>query len=212
MRCLVTGGAGFIGCALTNRLVREGHQVRVLDDLSAGDPSGLHADALFTRGGCAGPSQALDPAAKGRLRLSPGGACVSPGIHLVPPGVQRRQRRGHCQPRRSDPRRRRAARCARFLGHRLWPAAQAAGQRDKLAPSAGPLRGQQAGRRVLSLCAWRVEWRRDDCPAHLQRLRARPAHSTLACASRSGLPEERSERGLGRDPRRWHANPRLCLH
>jgi UDP-glucose 4-epimerase len=50
MRCLVTGGAGFIGAALTNRLVREGHQVRVLDDLSAGDPSGLHPDALFTRG------------------------------------------------------------------------------------------------------------------------------------------------------------------
>jgi UDP-glucose 4-epimerase len=50
MRCLVTGGAGFIGTALTNRLVGEGHQVRVLDDLSAGDPSGLHPDALFTRG------------------------------------------------------------------------------------------------------------------------------------------------------------------
>jgi UDP-glucose 4-epimerase len=50
MRCLVTGGAGFIGTVLTNRLVREGHQVRVLDDLSAGDPSGLHPDALFTRG------------------------------------------------------------------------------------------------------------------------------------------------------------------
>jgi UDP-glucose 4-epimerase len=50
MRCLVTGGAGFIGTVLTNRLVREGHQVRVLDDLSAGDPSGLHPDSLFTRG------------------------------------------------------------------------------------------------------------------------------------------------------------------
>jgi UDP-glucose 4-epimerase len=50
MRCLVTGGAGFIGTALTNRLVRDGHQVRVLDDLSAGDPTGLHPDALFTRG------------------------------------------------------------------------------------------------------------------------------------------------------------------
>jgi UDP-glucose 4-epimerase len=50
MRCLVTGGAGFIGTALTNRLVKDGHQVRVLDDLSAGDPTGLHPDALFTRG------------------------------------------------------------------------------------------------------------------------------------------------------------------
>lgn len=50
MRCLITGGAGFIGIALANRLIREEHHVRVLDDLSAGDPSGLHPDVLFTRG------------------------------------------------------------------------------------------------------------------------------------------------------------------
>lgn len=50
MRCLVTGGAGFIGTALANSLVRDGWHVRVLDDLSAGDPSGLHPDILFTRG------------------------------------------------------------------------------------------------------------------------------------------------------------------
>ncbi len=50
MRFLVTGGAGFIGSALANRLAAEGHEVRVLDDLSAGDPSRLHADVSFTRG------------------------------------------------------------------------------------------------------------------------------------------------------------------
>src|SRR5512143_526112 len=50
MRCLITGGAGFIGVALANRLVGSDHQVRVLDDLSAGDPGRLHPDALFTRG------------------------------------------------------------------------------------------------------------------------------------------------------------------
>lgn len=50
MRCLVTGGAGFIGTALANRLVLEGHDVRVLDDLSAGDPSGLRPEVAFTRG------------------------------------------------------------------------------------------------------------------------------------------------------------------
>lgn len=49
MRFLVTGGAGFIGAALVNRLLAEGHEVRVLDDLSAGDPSRLQADVL-TRG------------------------------------------------------------------------------------------------------------------------------------------------------------------
>lgn len=50
MRFLITGGAGFIGTALANRLALTGHHVRVLDDLSAGDPSRLHSDVVFTRG------------------------------------------------------------------------------------------------------------------------------------------------------------------
>jgi UDP-glucose 4-epimerase len=50
MNFLVTGAAGFLGSALANRLVREGHQVRGLDDLSAGDPNRLNPDVLFTRG------------------------------------------------------------------------------------------------------------------------------------------------------------------
>jgi UDP-glucose 4-epimerase len=36
VRALVTGGAGFIGSHLVARLVRDGHAVRVLDDLSTG--------------------------------------------------------------------------------------------------------------------------------------------------------------------------------
>ena len=50
MNFLVTGAAGFLGAALANRLVREGHQVRGLDDLSSGDPGRLDPDVLFTRG------------------------------------------------------------------------------------------------------------------------------------------------------------------
>ncbi|MGD8996702.1 MAG: NAD-dependent epimerase/dehydratase family protein [Anaerolineae bacterium] len=53
MRFLVTGGAGFLGAALSNRLCRDGHQVRVVDDLSAGDPDQLEDDVLFTRGNVA---------------------------------------------------------------------------------------------------------------------------------------------------------------
>ncbi len=50
MRFLITGGAGFIGTALANYLARQGHTVRVLDDLSAGDHSRLDPAVHFTRG------------------------------------------------------------------------------------------------------------------------------------------------------------------
>lgn len=50
MRFLITGGAGFLGAALANELLGQGHQVRVLDDLSAGDPERLRRGVLFTRG------------------------------------------------------------------------------------------------------------------------------------------------------------------
>ncbi len=50
MNFLVTGVAGFLGSALANRLVRAGHTVYGLDDLSAGDPNRLLPEVLFTRG------------------------------------------------------------------------------------------------------------------------------------------------------------------
>ena len=50
MRVLITGGAGFLGSALANRLVGQEHTVLVLDDLTAGDPRRLASEVLFTRG------------------------------------------------------------------------------------------------------------------------------------------------------------------
>ncbi len=50
MNFLITGGAGFLGAALSNRLARQGHHVRVLDDLSTGNPDALDPDVHFTRG------------------------------------------------------------------------------------------------------------------------------------------------------------------
>jgi len=50
MNFLITGAAGFLGSSLANHLAREGHQVRGLDDLSAGDPQSLSPDVHFTRG------------------------------------------------------------------------------------------------------------------------------------------------------------------
>ncbi len=50
MRFLVTGGAGFLGSALANRLAVAGHGVTVLDDLSNGSASSLRPDVLLTQG------------------------------------------------------------------------------------------------------------------------------------------------------------------
>ena len=50
MRFLVTGGAGFLGSALSNRLLREGHNVAVLDDLSNGERVRLDPSINFTEG------------------------------------------------------------------------------------------------------------------------------------------------------------------
>ncbi len=50
MRYLITGGAGFIGSHLANTLVRRGHAVRILDDLSSGEREHLDAAVSFHRG------------------------------------------------------------------------------------------------------------------------------------------------------------------
>ena len=49
MRTMVTGGAGFIGSTLVDRLLAEGHEVDVVDDLSTGSLASL-AEARSTGG------------------------------------------------------------------------------------------------------------------------------------------------------------------
>ena len=60
MRCLITGGAGFIGSHLTERLLRFGHTVMAVDDLSTGSVENIlsfrshldyefHGDSIFNR-------------------------------------------------------------------------------------------------------------------------------------------------------------------
>ena len=45
MKVLVTGGAGFLGSSLVEKLIEEGHKVAVVDDLSRGKVSQVHPDA-----------------------------------------------------------------------------------------------------------------------------------------------------------------------
>jgi len=48
--CLVTGGAGFIGSHLTDELIKLGHQVIVLDNLSGGFIRNINPKAIFIKG------------------------------------------------------------------------------------------------------------------------------------------------------------------
>lgn len=47
MRILVTGGAGFIGSHLVDRLIEQGHKVIVIDNLSTGKKENLNPEADF---------------------------------------------------------------------------------------------------------------------------------------------------------------------
>ena len=50
MNFLITGAAGFLGSALANYLIHQGHLVRGIDDLSTGNPEALNQQVVFTRG------------------------------------------------------------------------------------------------------------------------------------------------------------------
>lgn len=50
IKSLVTGGAGFIGAHVTNELIKMGHEVVVLDDLSGGFEENVNPKAKFVKG------------------------------------------------------------------------------------------------------------------------------------------------------------------
>jgi UDP-glucose 4-epimerase len=50
MRYLVTGGAGFVGAGVANRLIDEGHQVYIIDNLRTGYLSSVNSKAVFIEG------------------------------------------------------------------------------------------------------------------------------------------------------------------
>ena len=83
-RALVTGGAGFIGSHVVDSLVRDGYEVLVVDDLSAGDASRLRRAAHALR------RVDITDSAGARLRPS---TSSGPG-RLPPRGAGQRDRVG----------------------------------------------------------------------------------------------------------------------
>ncbi|HEV7161776.1 MAG TPA: NAD-dependent epimerase/dehydratase family protein, partial [Solirubrobacteraceae bacterium] len=49
-KCLVTGGAGFMGAHVARTLLERGHSVVILDDLSGGFEDNVPPDAIFVKG------------------------------------------------------------------------------------------------------------------------------------------------------------------
>ena len=47
MKCLVTGGAGFIGSNLVDELIKDGHEVIVIDNLVSGKEENINPKAEF---------------------------------------------------------------------------------------------------------------------------------------------------------------------
>tara|TARA_Y100001963_G_scaffold118168_1_gene164591 strand:- start:745 stop:1758 length:1014 start_codon:yes stop_codon:yes gene_type:complete len=46
-KCIVTGGAGFIGSHIVDRLIKDGHEVHIIDDLSTGSQYNINPKAHF---------------------------------------------------------------------------------------------------------------------------------------------------------------------
>src|SRR5574338_245417 len=66
-KILVTGGAGFIGSHVAEELVKRGHQVTVLDDLSGGFVDNLAPEIKFVKGSITDPSLVNDLFEKSRF-------------------------------------------------------------------------------------------------------------------------------------------------
>jgi UDP-glucose 4-epimerase len=65
VRLLVTGGAGYIGSVVAHRLLQDGHDVTVLDDLSTGYPDAVPDGARLVAGTLADAAEAVLAAGPG---------------------------------------------------------------------------------------------------------------------------------------------------
>ncbi len=69
MRILVSGGAGYIGSIVTERLIKRGHEVIVFDNLSTGHRAAVHPEAVFIEGDLADRDALRDAFVVGKGRI-----------------------------------------------------------------------------------------------------------------------------------------------
>ncbi|GAA1187742.1 UDP-glucose 4-epimerase GalE [Nesterenkonia xinjiangensis] len=70
MKVLVTGGAGYIGSVVAQQLLRAGHEVIVLDDLSKGHADSVLPGAIWHPGGLEDAAEVLDPSVDAVIHLA----------------------------------------------------------------------------------------------------------------------------------------------
>ncbi|WP_155056824.1 UDP-glucose 4-epimerase GalE [Streptomyces blattellae] len=81
-KCLVTGGAGYVGGVVAQHLLEAGHEVTVLDNLSTGFREGIPAGVTFIEGDIKDAARWLDPSYDVVLHFA---ACALVGESVVRP-------------------------------------------------------------------------------------------------------------------------------
>ncbi|MCX4581628.1 UDP-glucose 4-epimerase GalE [Streptomyces sp. NBC_01481] len=81
-KCLVTGGAGYVGSVVAQHLLEAGHEVTVLDNLSTGFREGVPAGADFVEGDIRDAARWLDSSYDAVLHFA---ACSQVGESVIKP-------------------------------------------------------------------------------------------------------------------------------
>ncbi len=85
MRVFVTGGAGYIGSVGVEKLLAEGHEVVVLDNMRTGQPPSIESDAIVIQGDLRNSAELHDILA----RIRPDAVVHFAGATIVPESVSK---------------------------------------------------------------------------------------------------------------------------